>query len=106
LNLPALVIPGANPTGAQPLATAPVAVAEEPYDYGKAEQAAVPDAPKPRSSTVAVEENDAPLMAVEAALDRIGETVLVDFKKQFNGKPTEMRHIDAKDRIFKNEEGS
>ena len=45
-------------------------------------------------------------MTVEAALDRIGEAVLADFKKQFNGKPTEMRHIDAKDRIFENEKES
>ncbi len=45
-------------------------------------------------------------MTVEAALDRIGEAVLKNFKEQFNGKPSEMRHIDQKDRIFESENQS
>ena len=106
-------VPGAEPAGKASVAAAPTAaIAEEPVDYPEAEELAVPDAPMPtprsgsRSNAPAPVENQAPLMTVEAALDRIGEAVLADFKKQFNGKPTEMRHIDAKDRIFENEKES
>lgn len=104
------MVPGAEPAVTQPVATAPTAVAEETVDYAEVLEVAVPDAPMPmpipRSKAPAPVENQAPLMTVEAALDRIGEAVLVDLKKQFNGKPTEMRHIDAKDRIFENEKES
>lgn len=111
MNLPALVVPGAEPVGKASVAAVPTAaIAEEPADYPEAVELAVPDAPMPmprsRSNAPAPVENQAPLMTVEAALDRIGEAVLVDLKKQFNGKPTEMRHIDAKDRIFENEKES
>lgn len=102
------MVPGAEPAGRESVATATTAVAEEPVDYTEAVEVAVPDAPKPRPKSIAPApvENQAPLMTVEAALDRIGGAVLADLKKQFNGKPTEMRHIDGKDRIFENEEES
>ncbi|MGB0459778.1 MAG: hypothetical protein ACPGH0_01200 [Opitutales bacterium] len=105
--MPALVLPGAEPTGEQPVAIAPsAAVAEEPVDYAEAVEVALRDVPRPGPIAPAPVENKGPLMTVEAALDQIGEAVLADFKKQFNGKPTQMRHIDAKDRIFEKEKES
>ncbi|MGB0185252.1 MAG: hypothetical protein ACPF9Q_07435, partial [Opitutales bacterium] len=80
MNLPALLVPGAEPAGKASVAAAPTAaIAEEPVDYPEAEELAVPDAPMPmptprsRSNAPAPVENQAPLMTVEAALDRIGE---------------------------------
>lgn len=88
--------------------TAPsVALAEEPADYGGESHMELPDAPEPQLSVPSlVAPNEAPLMTVEVAVGRIGEVVLNHFKEQFNGKPSEMRHIDDKDRIFENESQS
>lgn len=100
------MVPGVEPAEEKEFKEATIAIAEEPVDYAEAAEVAVSDAPKRGSGAMAPVENQAPLMSVEAALERVGEAVLTDFKKRFNGKPTEMRHVDAKDRIFENEKQS
>jgi hypothetical protein len=40
------------------------------------------------------------LVSTESALKHLGEAVLSTLEKEFNGKPSEMRALDNKDRIF------
>ncbi|CAI8278437.1 MAG: Uncharacterised protein [Opitutia bacterium UBA7350] len=62
----------------------------------------MPETPKP-TEELQVEVSPTPLISVESAIEQVGEAVLADLKAHFNGKPTEMRSIDNKDRIFKDE---
>ena len=105
--MPPLVIPGAEPILKQARRDEPVAVVEEASVYEDSE----PEAPSSVAPAVKVpppapDKDQEPLMTVEAAVDRIGTAILAEFKKQFNGKPTEMRHLDAKDQIFEGENES
>ena len=107
MDRPPLVIPGVEPKSKQLRRDEPVAVAEEPVVYQDSEaEAPTAVAPEVNGPPSAPDEHQAPLMTVEAAMDRIGTAVLAEFKKQFNGKPTEMRHLNAKDRIFERENES
>lgn len=105
--MPPLVIPGVEPKPKQVHRDEPVAVAEAPAVYKDSEaEAPTSVAPEVKGPSSATDEHQAPLMSMEAAMDRVGTAVLAEFKKQFNGKPTEMRHLNAKDRIFERENES
>jgi hypothetical protein len=40
------------------------------------------------------------LISADDALNHLGEAVLSTLEKEFNGKPSEVRALDNKDRIF------
>lgn len=78
-------------------------VKEAPIEYAELGDVDESVALEPLEAAPIPEVNQAPLLPMEAAVERIGKAVLDHFKEQFNGKPSGMRHVDTKDRIFENE---
>lgn len=96
----------ATEAGTKVEAVADVAVLEDSLEYSARAPSAVPELPEQSEEAPQPELDQAPLISVKTAMEQIDETVLNCLKEQFNGKPTQMRYADAKDRIFQNEKQS